>query len=225
MSHLIVVGDSFCSSGIGTSMWPDRLSLNLDLDLYNYGAVGQSWWPIRQFLGLLPDKVRDNCDAIVFVHTNADRVHLHVNNPAISHISSITNDDEMATAMRLFYKHILNSDFQEWAQDQWFKELSEEWSHIKMLHLHSFPWTVSKRHLLKGMNVTTNLAALSLNEIDSDGLDLEDDNRPNHFNKFNNDELARQLTNMIKNYREGDVELDVSKFELKSTKWFNWGKE
>jgi hypothetical protein len=72
------------------------------------------------------------------------------------------------------------------------------------------------------MKITPCLASISLNELGASDDKLINDSRFNHFNKYNNVELAMQLAFKINNYQEGTVELDTSKFQMKTTHWFNW---
>jgi hypothetical protein len=72
------------------------------------------------------------------------------------------------------------------------------------------------------MKITPCLASISLNEMGASDDKLVNDTRANHFNKYNNTELAMQLAIKINNYQEGAAELDTSKFQMKTRRWFNW---
>jgi hypothetical protein len=220
MKNVIIVGDSFCAS-FG---WPELLAKELNMNLIKFGAGGHSWWPIRIFLTkTLSSAQLTNCDLIIFVHTDPWRVPTlnddlvrfdHMNpNPTV----------ESELAIKLWYKYIRDTDYLLWATKKWYEEINNEWSKIKTIHVHAFPWSWPIRNLLGGMNISPNLASISLNELDYDDIRLlAADRRPNHMNQYNNQILADQLFNAIKNYQLGDFELDIGKFQLLSNKWFDW---
>jgi hypothetical protein len=208
MKNIIVVGDSFCAHPQG---WPSMLADKLNLKLINYGVGGEHWWGVHEFLKTVD---KNTVKYIIFAHTFGQRI------PTL-HKNGIDK-----TASELYYKHIHNEEFLNWAQEQWFKQISTEWDNV--INLHCFPWTWDLRHLLVGINVGPNLASISLNEVDATEPLLDESvigqglRRQNHLNQFNNKILAEELAGIINNYSAGDVQLDVTKFQLKTEKWFNW---
>lgn len=222
MKNLIVVGDSFCSYSEG---WPRTLATELNLNLVCHGAGGQPWWNARNFITHLSPNIIDNAEYIVFAHTNAER--LPTLNEQIGKINHFKSPEtEIEKAISLYYKYIHEQEFITWAHQQWFKEITERWKHKKLCHLHCFPWSLRYSNLLQGINITTNLAALSLNERGSTKLDLFNDNRSNHFNTHNNTQLGLQLADQLINYSNKSVPLDVSKFDQATDFWLvcgdNW---
>jgi len=218
MKNIIVVGDSFCSYVKG---WPKTLADELNLNLVCYGLGGQPWWDARTFLINLPADTVDNAEFIVFAHTNADRI------PSSCQILGTKDyskkpESEIETAIHLYYKHIHDSKFLLWAHQQWFVEISKSWGHKKLCHLHCFPWSLPYSHLLKGMNVTTNLMSLSLNEINARHFSTYTDTRQNHFSNNNNQILGQNLADLLKDYRETSTQLDVARFEQKTDFWFKY---
>jgi len=205
---LVIVGDSFCAHKHG---WPSMLADNLGLELVSYGVGGEHWWGVRKFLETVD---KDQVKYIIFAHTFGQRI------PTL-HKHGIDQ-----TASDLYYKHIHNEEFLDWAQEQWFKEIAQSWHNV--INLHCFPWTWDKRHLLPGINVGPSLASISLNEVDAKEALVDERiigqglKRINHLNLGNNKELADQLTKIIEQYHVGDAELDVSKFQLLTTRWFDW---
>ena len=218
MNNIIVVGDSFCASADG---WPNILAQRLNLTLINHGQGGQSWWNVRNFLNTIDEETLTNTEIMVFVHTNAGRI--PTSNSQIGFIDhSAEPKTEMDKAIQLYYKYIHEPEFLNWAQQQWFLEINQRWGHTKIVHLHSFPWTLDYGKSLFGINIKTNLCSISLNELGADKLELFNDKRPNHLNDRNNNELACQLSNLIQNFTEQTVQLDTDAFDLKITQWFNW---
>ena len=219
MKNLIVVGDSYCSYSEG---WPRMLANKLNLNLVCHGAGGQPWWDARNFITKLEPTVINDAEFIVFAHTNAER--LPTTNKKIGIIDhSKDPSTEIETAIHLYYKYIHEQEFISWAQQQWFIEISRLWGHKKLCHLHCFPWSVEYSNLLTGLNVTTNLTALSLNEVGATHFRLFADNRGNHFNPHNNQQLGLQIADLLKNYADQSVELDVSKFDQATSRWLDYG--
>lgn len=217
MENIIIVGDSFCSSA---EHWPRRLANKINLNLICHGIGGQSWWNVRKFLFNLDNTILETAAAIVFVHTNSGR--LPTSNETIGQINhNNLSDDEIGQSVRLYYKYIHDPEFLTWAQQQWFREISMRWGSKKLIHLHSFPWSLPCADLLKGTNVTTNLTAISLNEISAKKVELFNDPRPNHFNEHNNNELANQLAELLLDYHEGNVELDIDRFDQPINIWLS----
>jgi hypothetical protein len=213
--QLTVVGDSFCSNAFG---WPQQLADLLGLELNCWGQGGAAWWTVRDYLQKQPDQARSS-QVIVFVHTNADRLPtLDHSLVSFNHAAEPTTEAE--TAVKLYYKYIHNPEFLAWAQAAWFEEISKNYSCPVVVHLHSFPWSVDLPK--SGINVTTCLAALSLNELGKTEFDLFADNRPNHFNSHNNAELAQQLFALVTNNYTGNHSLDHTKFEQRVLTWLDW---
>jgi hypothetical protein len=207
------VGDSFCSAAHG---WPQHLADLLGMQLDCYGQGGTAWWTVRDHLQkhhVSPDNV------VVFVHTNADRIPtLDYDLVSFDHSAEPTN--ELETAVKLYYKYIHNPEFMAWAQQAWFKEIAQAYAVNRVVHLHSFPWSVNLPE--SGVNVVTPLAALSLNELGKTDFDLFNDSRANHFSAANNQALATELAHLINNYCPGRAVLDHTRFEQRILKWFDW---
>ena len=219
MKNIIVVGDSFSSNPIG---WPTTLATELNLNLICYGVGGQPWWSARNFITKLATDTVDNAEFIVFAHTNAERI--PTSNEEIGQIDhSKQPESEIELAIQLYYKYIHEQDFVTWAHQQWFTEISRLWGHKKLCHLHCFPWSLSYSNLLVGLNVTTNLTALSLNELGATEFRLVGDQRVNHFNTHNNQQLGLQVANLLKNYSNQSVELDVGRFDQATSRWIDYG--
>ena len=221
MKNLIIVGDSYTSYAEG---WPRTLANELNLTLICHGEGGQPWWDVRNFITKLENDIIENAEFIVFAHTNAERL------PTLNKDVGKANygrlpETEVEKAVQLYYKYIHEHEFIAWAHRQWFKEISERWGHKKLCHLHCFPWSVKYCELLTGINVTTNLTALSLNELGVTKFNLFNDQRSNHFNTHNNIQLGQQIAQQLKTYSNRMVELDVSKFDQLTNYWLEQGSD
>ena len=216
MKNLLIAGDSFCSSDHG---WPGTLANNLGLNLIRYGVGGQHWVGVRNFLISLSSDVLDNCEYIVLSHTNANRIpNLNVELGRVD-ITNTTPVTDIEKSVYYYYKHICDQEFLAWAQEAWFKELSIKFADKKIIHLHSFPWSIPLSNLLTGLTITPSLMSISLNELGLKSVTLFNDKRGNHLNTENNQELARQLTGLITNYTPGSARLDVTKFQQLNNYW------
>lgn len=218
--NIIVIGDSFASCSGG---WPSILADMLGLELTVYGGAGEHWWPGRQFLKNVSQHIVENTEVIIFVHTYFDRITRSDSGVHAANIHDENDNSEIVTAARLYFKYISDPNFMKWAQEMWFKEVTEQWQHIKLVNLHSFPWSLENKNALPGgINLIPSLAAISLNEMGADKLNFIDDIRPNHLNDYNNKELATQLASIITNYSKGTKFLNLETFDQKTHKWDNW---
>lgn len=222
MNNIIIVGDSFCSSPEG---WPKMLADMLELNLINFGDAGAHWWTQLHFLNTeISHDDKKNTDVIIFCHTEMNRIPSRNNDVTkVNRMNKKFSGDDIDQAVNLYYKYISDWKFLNWAQDKWFEEISNTWATIpKVIHLHSFPWTLDKIHMLKGMNVSPSLAALCLNEVDAKLSSDIPITTLNHFNDNNNYVLSKEIKRLIDNYKETVVELDISKFDQKTDRWLDW---
>lgn len=232
MTAIAFVGDSFCNA-YGLDEWKSRQCTQwqfgtneptyLDIvakvnhyTLYPYGFGGKSWWYSRQRfmedLNRVPKNIFvDNLEVIVFCHTN----HGRINN---SWHRELSNTDTTSPESENYYRYIFDSEFNAWAQQQWFKEISEQWGHLKTIHFHCFPETVEFSYLLPGVVCTTPLILLSIGELQGTDREIDkiifEDKRNNHLNATNNKSLAEFILANIYNYSPGTKELDLSKFDM-----------
>lgn len=216
MKNIIIVGDSFTANPVG---WPGQLANMLNLNLINYGVGGEHWWGVKKFLDSIS---MEDTEVIVFAHTFGNRIPTNNKQLDKHDFFNLDADNEEQLAVKLYYKYIQNDEFMDWAQCRWFEQISRTWSGTKLVNLHCFPWTWDKRYYLGGTNVLPSLAAISLNEINAEEFSLVNDGRINHFNDSNNTELAQQLAQVITEYRIGEVQLDVTKFQQLTTRWLEW---
>jgi len=223
MKNIIITGDSFCYDqrpDAPTPVWPRVLADLLGLSLHGQGFPGGHWWACRNYLIKLPKDVIDNADIMVFVHTNASRIPSL--DPQLVQGDPTARNTETEQAVYLYHKYISDTLFAEWAQQRWFEEITRNWGHKKLCHLHAFPWTMPYENSLSGLIAQPNLAALSLNELGADKFSLIADIRSNHFNPHNNQALARELARMITENLTGPQNLNLYEFDQQTTQWLGW---
>jgi hypothetical protein len=233
--NIIFVGDSYCATFLNTkeeslpsgqvgSHQPTYLNLvanNFDCDLYSFGYAGKSWWYSRcELINFLNNNSAwyQNNQAIIFCHTDCNRP--NTTDPSIG-TGLLSQDNQhtiQAQAYKLWELEIKDSAFQRWAQDQWFNEINQKFSHIKTIHFNvSFDSVESSQNLLPGSVFTTPLINISLGEFvgsDSEVLSKSTfmDQRPNHFNEKNNQAMANLIIDSLKNYSKGSRPVDLVKY-------------
>jgi hypothetical protein len=211
--NIIIVGGSFC---VDKELWPTQVAENLNLNLIHCGLRRSHWWNIRHFLNTLTDEQINNSEVIICCHTYSTSIPLEYKKYTL-----LKNKEppEFLEAKRLYLKHIFNLDFCEWTEMCWFKEFSEKFSKLKIVNLHPFNITKNKQYAA-GMNIFPSLTSISCNELDDpESLGIKDV-RPNHLSIKNNNVLGELITECILNYKKGDIYLDTSKFNLRTTKYF-----
>jgi hypothetical protein len=218
LKNIIVAGDSFCACDAG---WPGMLANKLELNLVSYGQGGEHWWGLRNFLKSLDTETLNHTSTVVLVHTNADRIPNTNKELGRVNISNTNPQTDLEKSVYYYYKYIHDSEFLNWAQEAWFKEIAGMFAGKKILHLHSFPWSMPLSNLLTGTTVSPSLMSISLNEIGAKTIELFDDARLNHLNHQNNHALTQQLYDLIQNYQTGPAQLKLDQFEQTSNHWIN----
>lgn len=214
--NIIIAGDSFCACDAG---WPGMLANKLGLNLITYGQGGQHWWGLRNFLMSLDQTTVNNTSVIVLAHTNADRIPNINQELGRIDISNTNPQTDLEKSVYYYYKYIHDFEFLYWAQSAWFKELAGMFVGKKVIHLHSFPWSMPLSNLLTGTTVFPSLMSISLNEIGAKTIQLFDDTRLNHLNHHNNQILSNQLYDLIQNYQPGPALLKLDQFEQTGNHW------
>lgn len=243
--YIAFVGDSFCAS-IKTdhydsngrhrrqiaitdpyrAAFPSVVADHYDLNLLAHGYSGKSWWYSRsQFSKQLAKnlKIRDKLDAIVFCHTDANRINSNnlyactINRPGLTRTNYANDEDQQVAQAQLhWHKHLLDMDFQSWAQLNWFREISREWADIKQVHFHCFKGSASHDHLLIGQRFSDPLLNISIAELTGTSADIDEyllnDNRANHLSDANNRVLANITIDALDNYEHKVRPLDMSMF-------------
>ena len=232
MKNIIITGDSFCYIPKAEHrlvaeyhhkwlVWPETVAEKLNLNLICQGFPGELWWQSKLLLDSIDDNTKQDTELLIICHTQHSRV---ANSMFSKHQvrTKLENQDKLD----FYYTYIYNDHYAAWCQQQWMKEVCEQWSHVKQIHLHGFRESLLMKSVLSGVNVTPCLTALSLNELGGTStMDLGADTRPNHFNQYNNDLIAEYLCQIATDYKPGTIQLDPYKFQAKTYKWLDWQKE
>ena len=239
--HIAFVGDSFCASVSAdvykvNGVWrqknagyPGIVADHYGAKIHAHGYPGKSWWYSRsKFLDKINKQPEflDNIIAMIFCHTESNRINsdneyaFPWNHYGDRPDSSYKNyeDQQIAHAQSQWAKHLLDFEFQEWAHINWFREITREWGHIKQVHFHCFPWTVSHDYLLSGQRFVTPLVHVSLGELDgsADQINYQmshADTRKNHLSDDNNLVLAEIIIDALDNYKDQCQPSHMSKFK------------
>lgn len=210
-----------------TKSHPSIVAKHFGLRLYNFSFGGKSWWYSRnKFFAALkkePDLLKKTF-AVVFTHTTWDRV--NTDRDYITNNLSET-DPKLEQAEELYIKHFHDTPFQEWAGEQWFREIHRIFKDIPTVHFHCFAQSVKKNELLPGKKFMTPLQPLSMAEkIGEFEKILKElragDDRLNHFNDHNNLALANATIDALTNYSIGISNLELNKFDIPNKKIFDW---
>lgn len=237
--YIAFVGDSFCASyGPGTALsdnihqasvvdiaYPTVVGNHYQYAVAPYGFMGKSWWySWSKFYKDWESKL-DQLEAIVFTHTDYDRINSAVSDefPLMNSASVVANS--MARVNEDYFKYIHDQHFNAWAQEQYFKMLKEKFDNIKTIHLHCYDFSVQQSHLLPGVVFTTSLTQISVGEITGTKKEITKafaDGRPNHMNSYNNQTLADIIIQALDNYVPGEYKLPLEKFQQLNPNAENW---
>jgi hypothetical protein len=202
--NVLIIGDSFCQHRRG---WPNQLLNKLQYQQDRVaGLPGAGWWPIREtLLDCMADReFFQNVKLLIYVHTSKDR--RFTRNPDMFAVRAqkITGDflnkelDERALATSLYFKHMYDAQFHDWAQMQWFAEYQNLVKHIPTV-VNLFFHGHSPEFVVPGICVKTGLLDLAMQQHDSFDLLCTDATRGylNHFLPENNEIFADQLYKII----------------------------
>ena len=249
------IGDSFCASFNGNSRYstfhaspvnnsqaynaqyghPSLVADHYGYKLLAHGYMGKSWWYSRtKFLEQIKQQpeILTKLEAIIFFHTDANRcntlnqfVHSINSDPALNDWEN-EEHRQVVKAQRQWTKHLMDTEFQTWAQNSWFKEISKEYSHIKQVHFHCFENSTHYNHLLTGQRFTTPLMQISLGELTGTKEQINQsiirDTRANHLSEHNNRVLAKTIIYALDNYLNNLQALDLTKFNLPNPNYVNF---
>lgn len=246
--YIIYVGDSF-SAGMDHDHWekngknrnqnykgqrrhPSIVAKHFNLDLRNFSFAGKSWWYSRHRFYQAMEKEPDLLEktfAIIFTHTSWDRCNTerHYIGVGATHLDPEFVPSDLPLAEELYIKHYFDFDFNDWAGQQWFREIERTFSDIPSIHFFSFPWLAEKKHLLPGMKFNTGLINIQISEMLGSNSEIhdqlkQDNDNTNHLNPHNNQVLADITIAALENYQPGSLEMDLSKFDSPNKNAFNW---
>ena len=232
--HYVRNGRSRLQYGIkdpDRASFPSLVAEHYDLNLLAHGYNGKSWWFSRtQFLKQLADnpKIKNKLDAIVFCHTDRHRINSDsIYASSVNHgptpredTSYADKEDQLTSQAQVqWIKHLYDDNFQLWSQLNWFREISNEWSHVKQVHFHCFTSEQQHNDLLIGQRFTTPLIHVSVSELKGSIREIRnqlanDSARANHMNNDNNRTLAKITIDALDNYEHKIRPIDMSMFSI-----------
>lgn len=244
--YIAFIGDSFCSSlsedhwiyngsrenvcrGIARGVsFPSTVADHYGLNLLAHGYGGKSWWFSRaEFLKQINKnpKILTKLDAMVFCHTDKSRINSsNFYATSTNHRGGRSEQDcinledwQTAQAQMQWFKYLYDDKFQQWAQLNWFREISSEWANIKQVHFHCFTETLQYNNLLIGQRFTTPLIHISIAELVGSSKEIRNqllnEIRSNHLSSDNNQVLAEITIDALDNYKHSVQPLDMSRFK------------
>jgi len=200
--------------GLVAAYWGDRLRC--------FGYGGKSWWyswcRFQRTLRQEPDLL-SQARAVIFFHTDCNRIncqsepltimHSPTNFAQSDHTDSVA-DRALASAYAQYVRHDLyDEDFQQWAQQQYFRTLARDLGHLQTVHFNCFKESVTDSvELLPGAVFTTPLYEVSHRQPDTADRELA-----NHLNAHNNQALAQVIIQAVEQYWSGARIIDLANFE------------
>ena len=241
MKNLIVSGDSFCASTAADS-WLKNKELNNQFNVKAAGFSGQSWWHSRRWLLKELQHINPADTVIVFFHTEANRLPAAGNYPlGIRAIYEYNKDinfvknfkpefrpqDPAAlyqVAQNFVESEMYDPEFYTWAQESFVRELCHYTKEFyRVLHFCSVGGKVKRQWFdlsVNGLLCPTILRTVSMAEFSQSTSESKmsfADNRSNHFNSINNNNLAQFILNLIAlPDANASVSIDTSSWALVS---------
>jgi hypothetical protein len=133
-----------------------------------------------------------------------------------------------AKAYKSWLLNLMDTEYQSWAQEQWFHEIARTFQHVPQMHFFSFPNNVDMaKKILPGIVFTTPLVHVSLGEATGTDADIMQkfvakDQRTNHFSMQNNQVLGNLVVDSMQNYQPGSRPIDTDKFDIINPNAVNW---
>ena len=228
--YIAFVGDSFCATyGSGTPLininqghsenpaYTTLVTDHYQCNVAPYGFGGKSWWYSWSKFWKDWHFRLDQLEAIVFVHTNNDRINSAVSEDfPLMQGHSFGAPRGMAQVAEDYFKYIHDHNFSMWAQEHYFKMIKEKFNNIKTVHLHCFPHSTTLSHCLPGVVFNTPLIHISIGEVRGSQKKIIkslSDGRSNHLNPHNNQVLADIVIHALDNYTPGQYKLPIEKFD------------
>jgi hypothetical protein len=209
-NDILILGDSYCEDRSMPTDWPMIVSQKLtgyDHIPRGVGYGGASWWAVR--LALLEEIEKGIPKVLILCHTEPNRLpneyNLGINSTSAlrSAISTyyckeyISKEklQRISEASKLYYEELWSSDYCQWAQAAWFRELDqmlEEWRIPYVIHLRCFSHVVDYT-FKNSITIQEDLFSRS-----SAGPGFR-----NHFTEDLNQKLGNKLVELILNYKTG----------------------
>lgn len=214
--QLFIFGDSFCMDHRDSTDWPVKLAELLRIPGQVISVPGSSWWSLRQQIYSSCFKKITNKSLIIILHTEPVRIpndHSIPANPGVLHNNTDAPNDRIFEKWDMsgqLKQEIINhysspwlfsSDFYEWAQQAWIREINQTWSAKKIIHIPCFRKTVgldeNAMTVVRPAPLFKDLRSWSDRELPKNFLWEGIDSRHNHFRTENNIALARALFNIV----------------------------
>jgi hypothetical protein len=204
--NLLILGDSFCRD---SEYWPTYfanhiLGTNSQFRCLGYG--GASWWFLRdKLLQLISHDPNfwNNTELLVMIHPPRCRIHTTLDDvrsktfdPPLPRVFNNSDYEELDIAVKLYYKYFYSYEYFDWAEQQWFKELSAISKNKQVINMFVDIEGPSAPELLPGITVDQSLIELGHSQYrhtqditPTDGVI----GFQNHFTPNNNRIFASQL--------------------------------
>lgn len=215
--------------------WTDQVATHFsDHGIINVARAGQSWvyyqQEMNQFFLDNPEHL-DKIDIVVACHTGPDR--LPSNRPTLYKEDQVypgqsVSTKELILAQKYYETYIKSDSFHEWTTIKWFEDFSEMFKNKKVINFHNFETTMHlNKYLTHSMNFI-NISLVSLSASEFTGTEssiikqMNNDSRTGHFCKDNHKAMADQVISAIENYKEGNTDIDRSKWYQPNPMGINW---
>lgn len=201
---------------------------NAAIDPCGYG--GRSWWYSRSKFedkwSHRLDQLEKECMALVFFHTEHSRINNNWNDK-LGMLQNCKSDGATGRAVENYYQHIFDEKFNQWAQEQWFREINRRYGHLKTVHFHCFNDTQRIGHLLPGVVFDTPLLHISIGELTGTCDEIIKkmgltETRHNHLSEHNNRALAEVIIQAIENMAPGHYNIPMDNFEIINPNAVKW---
>ena len=222
-NDILILGDSFCENRKAPTSWPMVVSQKLTGSNHiprGVGFSGGSWWSVRK--ALLEEIKRSIPKVLILCHTEPHRIpndyNLGINLASAldgkistyrygalrDYRKEYISEEKLQSiveASKLYYEELWSSEYCEWAQKSWFRELDqmiEEWRIPYVIHLRCFSSTV---------NYTFKNSITIQEDLFSKASVVPD--MPNHFTDDLNQKLGNKLVELILNYKTGPQTINL----------------
>ena len=191
MSYIYIGGDSFCKYR-GDQDWPKQLADLFGYQIIGRGFEGASWWHTRQELqSYTQHQEFHKIELFVICHTCSQRI--LTNNCVLQN-----RTDQIDHAREIYYKYIHDCQVNNWATQNWYRELNTWLANKRVIHVQLFESTKDYFNILNGLKFVHPLTPISLEEIKHNpGLFMREHivdsgiARRNHFTVESNKKLAK----------------------------------
>ena len=209
-NEILIVGDSFCHHRHGDWHWPQRLAARLtgETDIpRGAGFNGASWWSVRK--ELLKELNASPVKLLIICHTEPDRIpHDHdlalnaacVNEGRlVKYYMYLQNQfpiAEIQEAGQKYYKYLYSTEFHQWCQHQWFRDLNDIIHNIPfVVHLPCFTKSVYEH----ATGIRCSIPLFECNFV-TDPTNLSGLSEANHMTIDENQKFAEALYVVITDY-------------------------